>query len=103
MGSNSSRRGKMGQPNSQGQPSVRRRHTSPPGQEDLAKVEDSFHRWRKVLEKETAARIIDFNELSATGKQAALSLKNEAKVRFEVLNGRTVVMGRPNFFSRWSF
>jgi hypothetical protein len=101
MGSNSSGRGRMGRLNSQGEPGVRKRHTSPPGQEDLSKVEDSFYTWRKVLEKETSARVLDFNELTATGKQAALSLKNEAKVRFAVQNGRTVVMGRSNLLSRW--
>ena len=97
MKSNSSGRGDVGQLKAQGELDGASMDS---GQQDLSQVEDSFYAWRRVLQGAAVDRPIDFNELTATGKQAALSLKNEAKLKIELRNGRTVVTGRPSFVDR---
>jgi hypothetical protein len=68
----------------------------------LADVEDSFFPMREALELRTAGKEeFDFNGLSPTAKQAALSLKNEAKVSIREKSGRMVVMGAsPSLFAK---
>lgn len=62
-------------------------------------VDDSFYAQRDALRRRTQDGPVDFNELSPTGKQAALSLQQESLVKFAERGGRMLVeSARPNLF-----
>ena len=64
-------------------------------------VEDSFYAQRDELSRLTKDGIVDFNGLTPTGKQAALSLQQESRVRLVEHDGRVVVeRAKPNMFLR---
>lgn len=62
-------------------------------------VEDSFYAQRDELRRLTKEGPVDFNRLTPTGKQAALSLQQESRVRLVEHDGRMFVeSARPNRF-----
>lgn len=65
------------------------------GHASIAVVEDDFFAQRDHIRESLAkGEVLDFNSLSPTAKQAALSLTEERAARLVERNGRLVIEGR---------